>query len=180
MNKVKGKILTIIGIVLIFGYFIVDSVKPYDPTQVVMVGNDTLGRDWGAMAAELERQEAGINTDQQQEQTGGEQLNPYYNPYAGVVPADQDPFSRPKLNQSNYATIESPDGREIVTGYSRPEETANNPDYNNSRILTRHQIEVGQPQLRSQASTPEYNDSRTITTPRPQLETREPQMRYRD
>ena len=52
--QIKGKILTIAGIVLIFGYFISESFKDTtDPTQVVMIGNDTLGRDWGALADQI-------------------------------------------------------------------------------------------------------------------------------
>ncbi|MEN9448426.1 MAG: hypothetical protein RJA25_1716 [Bacteroidota bacterium] len=149
--QIKGKILTIVGIVLIFGYFIVDSVKPYDPTQVVMVGNDTLGRDWGAMALQqeqAERQRAAEAQMQMEGQDGATMANPYINPYSAMVPVDQDPFSRPKFNQDNYATVESPDGREIVTGYARPEEDPDNPQYNENRIKTRHQLETGEPKMR--------------------------------
>ena len=114
--QIKGKILTIAGIIMIFGYFISESFKdPSDPTQVVMVGNDTLGRDWGAMAEQIER-------EKMQQQNGGveegiEVLSGEMDESANTSLLDpsQDPLNRQKLDQNNYYSIESPDGREITT-----------------------------------------------------------------
>jgi hypothetical protein len=102
--QIKGKILTIAGIVLIFGYFISESFKdPSDPTQVVMVGNDTLGRDWGAMAEQIER-------EKMQQQNGGveegiEVLSGEMDESANTSLLDpsQDPLNRQKLDQNNYS-----------------------------------------------------------------------------
>ena len=95
--QIKGKILTIAGIVLIFGYFISESFKDTtDPTQVVMIDPSL------------------------------------------------DPYNRQKFDQSNYSTIESPDGREIITGYSRPEEQVADDE---DRYKSRHQQELEEPQM---------------------------------
>lgn len=164
--QIKGKIFTIIGIVLLFGYFIKDSINPYDPSKdVIMIGNDTLGRDWGAMAEQNARnnapQQSGYNVadaydyskignnpyTQNNHQYGMDSSNPYY---TNSAPIDQDPFSRPKLNQDNYSSIQSSDGREIITGYARPEEVDNwdTPENNYRKIETRHQKETGEPKMK--------------------------------
>jgi hypothetical protein len=143
--QIKGKIFTIAGIVLIFGYFISESFKdPSDPTQVVMVGNDTLGRDWGAMAEQIER-------EKMQQQNGGveegiEALSGEMDESANTSLLDpsQDPLNRQKLDQNNYYSIESPDGREIITGYSRPEEQVADDE---DRYKSRHQQELEEPQM---------------------------------
>lgn len=60
--QIKGKILTIAGIVVIFGYFIWESLQDpdfSDPNAIIMVGADTLGRDWGAIANQQAVQQAG-------------------------------------------------------------------------------------------------------------------------
>lgn len=169
----KGKLFTIIGIILMFGYFIKDSITPYDPTQVVMVGNDTLGRDWGAMAEQKARQNAQANTENSQNDAYGYGYNlttttPGSNPYMqsmygadsmvygsnnyysnSAQQAQQDPFSRPKFNQENFSSVESTDGREIIVGYDRPEQQDNYYQQNNpEKIQTRHQREVGEPKMR--------------------------------
>ncbi len=168
----KGKLFTIIGIVLMFGYFIKDSITPYDPTQVVMVGNDTLGRDWGAIAEQKARQSAQVNADNSSADAYGYGMattttlgsNPYMhnmygadtmvygsNNYYSNSPqqTQQDPFSKPKFNQDNYSTVESTDGREIIVGYDRPEQQDNYYQQNNpEKIQTRHQREVGEPKMR--------------------------------
>ena len=167
----KGKFFTIIGIVLLFGYFIKDSITPYDPTQVVMVGNDTLGRDWGAIAEQKARQNAQNSADNSAVDAYGYNIttttpgsNPYmHNMYGAdsmtygsnayynnsAQQTSQDPFSRPKFNQDNYSSVESTDGREIIIGYERPEQQENNQQYNNpEKIQTRHQREVGEPKMR--------------------------------
>lgn len=141
--QIRGKILTIIGIVLIFGYFIRESfVNPSvsNPSQIIMVGNDTLGRDWGAMADQRDR-------EKMQQQSNGN--NEVATTSAGSsesqgVPID-DPFNRPKFNQDNYSSIQSPDGREIITGYDRPEDQGM-PDINSQtdNYQTRHQQDKGQ------------------------------------
>ncbi|MFN8261253.1 MAG: hypothetical protein U0T69_10780 [Chitinophagales bacterium] len=153
--QIRGKIFTIIGIVLLFGFLIKDSLKaPYDPTQVVLIGNDTLGRDWGALAEQLAReqmlQQASSNI---QESYGTGTSTMYYGVDSnGVYSANsmqQDPFTRQKLNQDDYSSIESPDGREIITGYNRPEDQQEEEDQtSNRRFRTRHQREIGEPEMK--------------------------------
>lgn len=157
--QIRGKIFTIIGIVLIFGYFIQDSFKdPYDPTQVVMIGNDTLGRDWGAIAERVAYEKMLIQSQNSVAESPSlhatQQLN--QNPYGygldsnGAFTGIDDPYKRQKFNQENYGTIESSDGREIVIDYSRMEETENenNEENNQRKIRTRHQKELGEPEMK--------------------------------
>lgn len=148
--QIRGKILTITGIVLMFGYFIRDSLKaPYDPTQVVMIGNDTLGRDWGAMAEQLAKDRMPQSSEE------GEGLESMSDS-AGILKSISsesydDPLSRQKFNQENYATIESPDGREIIIGYNRPEEQQaeqDKEDFDNGRYKSRHQLEASEPEMK--------------------------------
>ena len=146
--QIKGKIFTIAGIVLIFGYFISESFKdPSDPTQVVMVGNDTLGRDWGAMAEQIARekmlQQAQMNEEMNPTGSAGLNGNNAAIPNTLLSP-DEDPYNNAKLNQDNYYSIESPDGREIITGYSRPEEQE---EEEGDRYKSRHQQELEEPQM---------------------------------
>lgn len=146
--QIRGKIFTIIGIVLLFGYFIKDSFRDsYDPSQVVMVGNDTLGRDWGAMAEQaalLKQKMLNGNPEENNEsQSSGEYKS---GADSTLSISSEDPYSKQKFNQENYSSIQSPDGREIITGYSRPEEQeiqegSDNTQNVQSRIKTRHQKE---------------------------------------
>lgn len=145
----KGKLLTIIGIVLVFGYFIKDSLEDpvaSNPNAIVIVGQDTLGRDWAAQAAEREQlaaqQAQGANPDGQQQQ----QMD-YSQP---LINESNDPYAREKFSTESYMTVESPDGREIVTDYNNPynsvyENPLDLPDDNQdeSRYQTRHQSEIG-------------------------------------
>ncbi len=154
--QIKGKIFTIAGIVLLFGYFIKDSFKdPYDPTQVVMIGNDTLGRDWGAMAEQVanagknlnsEGEVSSVNSNSDVASVNSEKTAKEKD--AELLKTQQDPFNKQKLNKDNYSSIQSPDGREIITGYNRPEDPANNDDDdadpNNIKFKSRHQIEAGE------------------------------------
>lgn len=154
--QIKGKIFTIIGIVLLFGYLIKDSLKdPYDPTQVVMVNNDTLGRDWGALAEKIARDRIQIQVENSVAETPSlyaNQNNAMINLYGygidsnGVYTTLDDPFKRRKFNQENYSSIESPDGREIITDYSRVEETENEITEENTtrKLKTRHQKETNE------------------------------------
>lgn len=140
--QIKGKILTIAGIVLIFGYFILDSFKsPQDATQVVMVGNDTLGKDWGALADQIERgkmQQEQVNNDGGTG-TGNMSISSQNSKETNSLQnQDVDPFSREKFNKDNYSSIESPDGREIITDYSRQEQQEQD---ENDRYKSRHQKE---------------------------------------
>lgn len=141
--QIRGKILTIIGIVLIFGYFIRESfVNPSvsNPNQIIMVGNDTLGRDWGAMADQRDREKM-----QQQSNGNNEGATAAAGSPESQAVVTDDPFSRPKFNQDNYSSIQSPDGREIITGYDRPEDQGM-PDINSQtdNYQTRHQQDKGQ------------------------------------
>lgn len=133
--QIRGKILTIAGIVLIFGYFIKESfVNPIDPTQVVMVGKDTLGRDWGAIANQK---------DQERLQKQNQENNDGLSTKMGTsfdIPTSEDPFRKEKFNQENYSSVQSPDGREIITGYDRPEEQAGQSS-SDDNYQTRHQKE---------------------------------------
>lgn len=161
--QIKGKIFTIIGIVLLFGYFIMDSITPSNPSQVVLIGNDTLGRDWGAMAEQVARSRQQIEAENNVAggyvvDLSGQNNNPYSHmygvdsngAYTATTPASQDPFMQQKLNQDNYSSIESSDGREIITGYARPEEenNRNTPENNAAKIETRHQKEVTEPKMK--------------------------------
>ena len=154
--QIRGKIFTIIGIVLIFGYFISDSLKdPYDPTQVVLIGNDTLGRDWSAFAeanAKQQFMQSQVTEGSPADAYTAQQFNllGYGIDSNGNYTVLEDPFKRQKFNQDNYATIQSPDGREIVVGYSRDEETENEDNEENffRKIKTRHQTEIEEPEMR--------------------------------
>ncbi len=141
--QIRGKIFTITGIVLLFGYFIKDSLKdPYDPTQVVMIGNDTLGRDWGAMAEQaISKTQQSQNDDNTIKSISSENESDSL----ASIASSNDPYGRQKFNQDNYSSILSPDGREIITGYARPEEAESEDNEENgnipNRIQTRHQKE---------------------------------------
>ncbi|MFN8296637.1 MAG: hypothetical protein U0T69_10600 [Chitinophagales bacterium] len=138
--QIRGKILTIIGIVLIFGYFIRDSiVSPSSSSvnQIIMIGNDTLGKNWGAIADQKEQgQQSGRDNEGTAVTSSSDENN--------TIIKD-DPFGREKFNQDNYSSIQSPDGREIITGYDRPEDQGS-PDINSQtdNYQTRHQQEKGQ------------------------------------
>jgi hypothetical protein len=141
--QIRGKILTITGIVLIFGYFIRESfVNPSvsNPSQIIMVGNDTLGRDWGALAEQREREKM-----QQQSNGNNEGAAVASGASESQSIGSDDPFSRPKFDQDNYSSIQSPDGREIITNYDRPEDIGSL-DINSQtdNYQTRHQQEKGQ------------------------------------
>lgn len=154
--QIRGKILTIAGIIILFGYFIKDSLKdPYDPTQVVMIGNDTLGRDWGAMAEQVakDKMQQGLqNSDETASEDGGTgTVSKSSDKVASInSETESDPFTRQKFNQSNFSSIESPDGREIITGYDRPEDPGDQYDPNNDsrRFQTRHQKEISEPEMK--------------------------------
>ena len=149
----KYRIFTISGIVLLFGYFIMDSFRNAssidDPNRVVMVGGDTLGRDWGAQADERERAkkaqaEGSASTD---EVTSGgvastdgvpgssKSNSNQYTSSSDLMQGD-NPYEKPKLNSSDYSTVLDANGREVITGYT--------PDENGSQNFeTRHQREAG-------------------------------------
>lgn len=154
--QIRGKILTIAGIVLIFGYFIKESFRnplAADPNQIIMVGKDTLGRDWGAMADQRER-------DKMQQSQENEAVASGTNTNSETKSiSSEDPFSREKFNQDNYSSIQSPDGREIITGYNRPEDQGN-PDINSQtdNYQTRHQQEKGQQQIITEEPTIIYRE----------------------
>jgi len=156
--QIRGKIFTIIGIVLMFGYFIKDSMRSYESTEAIMLGDDTLGRDWGAMAEQIAQSRMQIQAENSTTESYDMetwQKNPYggidsNGTYTATTSLQQDPFARPKFNQDNYSTMESSDGREIITGYARPEEEDNRdtPENNERKIETRHHKEVGEPKMR--------------------------------
>ncbi|HRH58546.1 MAG TPA: hypothetical protein PLS10_12920 [Chitinophagales bacterium] len=138
--QIRGKILTITGIVLIFGYFIRESfVSPSSSNvnQIIMIGNDTLGKDWGSIANQREQeQQSGRSNEGTALTSATEETN---------ATIKDDPFSREKFDQGNYSSIQSPDGREIITNYDRPEDIGS-PDINSQtdNYQTRHQQEKGQ------------------------------------
>ena len=137
----KGKLITLIGIVLIFGYFILESFRnpsSSDPTQVVMVGNDTLGRDWGAIADQKAKEKQDMLKGQQDANTPTAEADASRKSLLG----NDDPYKNDKFNSSGYTTIQAADGREIITGYN-PTDDAENPDQN---YETRHQKEQGRRQ----------------------------------
>ena len=141
----KGKLITLAGIVLIFGYFISESLRnPLDPNHVVMIGNDTLGRDWGAMAEQKIRDAAAA---QNNSNGGGGQGSENDKNNAGqygngsLLDPNDDPYSRDKINSSNYTTIQDGSGREVVTGYDRPEEQENSDPYSSRHQKERNQIQ---------------------------------------
>ena len=134
----KGKLLTIAGIVLIFGYFISESFKnPSDPTQIVMVDGDTLGRDWGAMAEQKAKEATGLNSINSESGDDFKSISSEDKTQAAIG-VQEDPFSRQKLKSSDYSSIQDASGREVITGYNRPEEQENDNPYQ-----TRHQREKG-------------------------------------
>ncbi|MDB5227842.1 MAG: hypothetical protein JWN78_2035 [Bacteroidota bacterium] len=147
----KYRILTISGIVLLFGYFIMDSFKNSssleDPNRVVLVGGDTLGRDWGAQADERERvkkQQAegtaadddGSNTASVNAGTPAGNKSSTNQFSSDNLTQGQDPYEKQKLNSSDYSTVMDGNGREVITGYN-PEEN------DNQNFETRHQREAG-------------------------------------
>jgi hypothetical protein len=155
----KGKILTIAGIVLIFGYFIAESFRnPSDPTQIVMIGDDTLGRDWGAMAEQKLKEASDAVTQKNEDEQTAITANSFYNA-TPLVKENEDPYSREKLNSSNYSTIQDGSGKEVIVGYNRPEEQVDNDNYQ-----TRHQKERNQ-----------TNNNQTENNP-----ITEPEIKYRD
>lgn len=158
--KFGGKILTLIGIVLIFGYFIYDSFRvptASNPEAIILVGNDTLGRDWGAQAAQLEQ--ASFNNRYGTSEENANAANPNLYGTGPLINESNDPYLQDKFNSADYSTEMSLDGREIVTDYNNPfgktsfdeeeMEEQNSLLYNNEeRYKTRHQTEVGEPQMR--------------------------------
>jgi len=131
----KGKIFTIAGIVMIFGYFISESLKnPTDPTQVILIGNDTLGQDWGAIADQKMR-EAADAISQNNAVDINSQAKAAENFYSGqpLINNQNDPYSRDKLNPSSYSTLEDGSGREVITDYNRTEQEDNEEDHYLSR-----------------------------------------------
>ena len=155
----QGKILTIIGIVLIFGYFIKESFQSpsmSNPGQIIMVGNDTLGRDWGALAEQKAREKTQISEENDAPKT---QSANSATEVKSISSEDTDPFKKEKLDQNNYSSIQSAGGREIITGYNRPEEQ-NNLDINtqSDNYQTRHQREKGQQQVVTEEPTIIYKE----------------------
>ncbi len=157
--QIKGKIFTIAGIVLVFGYFIMDSLRvptASNSEAIIMVGNDTLGRDWGAQAAQLQQAALAGTTEGTLE--GGEGVNPNMYGTGPLIDASNDPYLKEKFDNNNYSTEMSVDGREMIIDYNNPygntsfdEENANQDNilYNNEeRYKTRHQTEVIEPQMR--------------------------------
>lgn len=128
----KGKIFTIAGIVLIFGYFIWDSLHdPINtPGAVVLSGNDTLGRDWGAAAEAKEKAAAEANA------SNATSDQPLVTAQSKDLLSGTNPYQVDKVNQSQYQTIQSADGRTIITGYDREEEHSSE-----DRYKSRHQLE---------------------------------------
>jgi len=151
--QIKGKIFTILGIILVFGYFIKDALQDpvsSDPNAIVIVGQDTLGRDWGAQAAMREQMAAAQG---QQQGVADPQQNANYNP--SLINETNDPYAREKFSTESYMTVESPDGREIVTEYNNPYNSVNeNPldlpddEQDESRYRTRRQSEMGEPTMK--------------------------------
>lgn len=145
----KGKLFTIVGIVLIFGYFITESIKndSSDPTKVVIVGNDTLGRDWGAMAEQkaLEASQSLHSISSEDPSTGSTQNTNYGS--GSLLDPKQDPYSRDKFNSSNYSTIQDASGREVVVGYDRPEEQGNQDPYSSRHQKEKGEVEGDEPQM---------------------------------
>lgn len=128
----KGKIFTIAGIVLIFGYFIWDSMNDplKNPGAVVLSGNDTLGRDWGA-AADAKEKAANEKNQANVAESG---------PSSAAASKDllngQNPYQTERYTP-NYQTMQSADGRTIITGNEQQEE---NPE---DRYKSRHELEKG-------------------------------------
>lgn len=143
----RGKFFTIIGIVLIFGYFIMESFKdPSDPTQVVMVGNDTLGRDWGAQADARDREIALQNGTLVEESGNQENSGPanHMENSNALISEKEDPYTRNKINTNNYSTVESGDGREVITSDNSQLQGNSSDNYN---YLSRRQIERGESKM---------------------------------
>mgnify|MGYP000869302075 CR=1 FL=1 len=134
----RGKLITIIGIVLVFGYFITESIRnnASDPTQIVIVGNDTLGRDWGAIAEQklLEASQT-VNSISSEDP---ESITNQNKNSGSLLDPSQDPYSKDKFNSSNYSTVQDASGREVIINYERPEEQEDPDSY-----LSRHQKEKG-------------------------------------
>lgn len=130
----KGKIFTIAGIVLIFGYFIWDSFHDplKNPGEVVLSGNDTLGKDWGAAA---DAKEAAAKKSAEP-QSGANAGNSTASPT--TLLGSEDPYSKDKINQDNYSTMQAADGRTIITGNEQAEEVSPEDKYK-----SRHQLEKG-------------------------------------
>lgn len=143
----RGKFFTVIGIVLIFGYFIMESFKdPSDPTQVVMIGNDTLGKDWGAQADARDREIALQNGTLVEEGGDAENNGPanHMENSNALISEKEDPYSRSKVNMNDYSSVQNGDGREIITGVSTPEEGNSSNNYN---YLSRRQLERGESKM---------------------------------
>ncbi len=130
------KIPTILGLVLIFGFFFWDSIKndTSDPTKIVLSGNDTLGRDWDAIA----NQKAASKIEAAEEiGVGGAAVTSLgdEDPLGTNNPSDKayvDPLLREKTY--NYTSMPSPDGREIITGEDNSEYDENSED----KYMSRH------------------------------------------
>lgn len=144
----KGKLLTIAGIVLIFGYFITESIKndTSDPTKIVIVGTDTLGRDWGAIADQKEAEARALNSISSEDPYSASSNDQIKNGGSLIDPT-QDPYSRDKFNSSNYSTIQDASGREVVVGYDRPEEQQNQDPYSSRHQREKGEIEADEPQM---------------------------------
>lgn len=135
------KIPTILGIVFIFGFFFWDLVSSdaSDPTKIVLSGNDTLGRDWGAMAEQkLKDQQAGnggyaenatLTSSERTEDAGSDSKK--------ENEVEQDPLLLNKRNSYSYTSIPSPDGREIITGIDNTDQEENPED----KYMSRHSRE---------------------------------------
>ena len=130
------KIPTIFGIVLIFGFFFWDSISndTSDPTKIVLSDKDTLGRNWDAIAeqktaSKIEAVEViGVGGTVVTNLGIEDPLNPNI-PTKNIY---DDPFQRDK--SSNYTTVPSPDGREIITGVENSD-FEENPD---DKYMSRH------------------------------------------
>ena len=101
------KIPTILGIVLIFGFFFWDSISndTSDPTKIVLSDKDTLGRNWDAIAeqktaSKIEAVEViGVGGTVVTNLGIEDPLNPNI-PTKNIY---DDPFQRDK--SSNYTTV---------------------------------------------------------------------------
>lgn len=150
--QIKGKIFTILGIILVFGYFIKDALQDpvsSDPNAIVIIGQDTLGRDWGAQAAMREQMAASEGLGQDELDVKGANNN------QSLINETNDPYAREKFSTESYMTEESPDGREIVTEYNNPYNSANENSLDlpedeqySGNYQTRRQSEMGEPTMK--------------------------------
>lgn len=131
------KIPTILGIVLIFGFFFWDSISndTSDPTKIVLSDKDTLGRNWDAIA-----EERNLKLKQQTEmnavdivESGKNEITPMS--MRPLLSPSDDPLRTEKSNDYSYTSVPSGDGREIITG------TDNSEEDNEDRYMSRHDRE---------------------------------------